>query len=96
MDNHCCVEALEDALTHDDQPDIFDLDQGVQFTSEEFTSVLLKRGLRISMDGKGRCLDNVFAERLWSSLKYEEVFLHAYAHQHEARLGIQKYLHFFN
>lgn len=96
MDVSFCVEALEDALAHYGQPEIFNSDQGVQFTSEEFTSILLKRGIQISMDGKGRCIDNVFVERLWRSLKYEEVFLHAYANQGEAWRGIRRYLRFFN
>jgi putative transposase len=96
MDVAFCVEALEEAIARHGQPEIFNSDQGAQFTSEEFTSVLLKRGIQISMDGKGRCLDNVFVERLWRSLKYEEVYLHAYETQQEARFGISRYLRFFN
>jgi putative transposase len=96
MDTHFCIEALEEAFGRYGQPEIFNSDQGAQFTSDEFTGALLKRGIRISMDGKGRCLDNVFVERLWRSLKYEEVFLHAYANQHEAWQGIRKYIDFFN
>lgn len=96
MDVSFCLEALEDAMARYGQPEIFNSDQGVQFTSDDFTKALLKRGVRISMDGKGRCIDNVFVERLWRSLKYEEVFLHAYANQREAWLGIGRYLQFFN
>jgi putative transposase len=96
MDVAFCVEALEEALERYGQPEIFNSDQGAQFTSEVFTGVLLKRGIQISMDGKGRCLDNVFVERLWRSLKYEEVYLHAYEKQRDAWLGIGRYLKFFN
>jgi putative transposase len=91
-----CVEALEEALENFGVPDIFNTDQGVHFTSEAFTSVLLARGVRISMDGKGRCLDNVLVERLWRSLKYEEVYLHAYEDARAARGGIGRYMRFFN
>jgi putative transposase len=74
-----CLEALQEALDRWGTPDIFNTDQGAQFTSEAFTGVLRARGIRISMDGKGRCIDNVFVERLWRSLKYENVYLMAYA-----------------
>jgi len=90
-----CVDALELALRLG-RPEIFNSDQGCQFTSEAFTSVLLQAGVQISMDGRGRCLDNVFAERLWRSLKYEEVYLKAYSTVAEARTGIGSYLRFFN
>jgi putative transposase len=82
-----CVEAHE-ALTRYGQPEIFNTDQGSQFTSEEFTSTLKDHEITISMDGKGRCMDNIFVERLWRSVKYEEVYLHAYATVAEARAGI--------
>ncbi|EOG5907671.1 IS3 family transposase [Vibrio vulnificus] len=75
MDTSFCIEALEDALKHYGPPDIFNSDQGSQFTSTEFTQKLIDHGVRISMDGKGRWVDNVFIERLWRSLKYEEVYL---------------------
>src|SRR5208283_2890791 len=88
--------ALEEALEQWGTPDIFNTDQGVQFTSEEFTGVLKSKDIQISMDGKGRCLDNVFVERLWRSLKYEEVYLNPYAGQREARAGIGHYLDYFN
>jgi putative transposase len=96
MEADFCVRTLEDALTRWGQPDIFNTDQGVQFTSEGFTHVLIAHGIRISMDGKGRCLDNVFIERLWRSLKYEEVFLHAYDGVRAAKDSIGAYFVFFN
>jgi putative transposase len=77
-------------------PEIFNTDQSAQFTAEAFTRVLRERGIRISMDGKGRCLDNVFVERLWRSLKYEEVYLHAYTKMFEARTGITRYMRFYD
>jgi putative transposase len=91
-----CVRALEDALFRWGQPEIFNTDQGVQFTSEAFTEILRARNIRLSMDGKGRCLDNVFVERLWRSLKYEEVFLRAYDSVREAKTRIGGYFDFFN
>ncbi len=96
LEDAFCVEALQAALARFGQPEIFNTDQGVQFTSEDFTEVLKARGIRISMDGRGRCLDNVFVERLWRSLKYEEVFLHAYDGVPMAREGIGGYFGFFN
>jgi len=91
-----CVEALEEALTRYECPEIFNTDQGSQFTSKDFTDVLLDRGIKISMDGKGRFIDNIFVERLWRSLKYEEVYLYAYDSIHKARAGIGRYFDFFN
>lgn len=91
-----CIEALQDALASYGQPEIFNTDQGSQFTSEEFTAVLRQLEIKISMDGKGRCIDNVFVERLWRSLKYEEVYLNPYDSLSEARLGIGRYFEFFN
>jgi putative transposase len=96
MDTTFCVEALQEALSRYGRPEIFNTDQGSQFTADDFTGILLGAGVKISMDGKGRCLDNVFVERLWRSLKYEEVYLHAYESMHEARVGISGYMHFFN
>jgi putative transposase len=96
LDVGFCIEALEEALEHWGQPDIFNTDQGVQFTSEDFTAVLKAKGIQISMDGKGRCLDNVFVERLWRSLKYEEVYLNPYNGPREARDGIGHYFVYFN
>ena len=90
-----CVEALEEALSKG-RPQIFNTDQGSQFTSEAFTSMLLAQGVQVSMDGRGRCMDNVFVERLWRSIKYEEVYLKAYPNGTEARKGIGAYLAFYN
>jgi hypothetical protein len=91
-----CVEALEEALCRYGRPEIFNTDQGSQFTSDDFTGTLKRYGITISMDGKGRCMDNIFVERLWRSLKYEEVCLHAYASVAEAKAGIGAWLAFYN
>src|SRR5271167_459413 len=91
-----CIEALEEALVQYGKPEIFNTDQGCQFTSTEFTGALKQGGITISMDGKGRCMDNIFVERLWRSLKYEEVYLHAYASVAEAKAGIGAWLRFYN
>jgi putative transposase len=96
LNSHFCVEALQEALFRFGRPEIFNTDQGSQFTSEDFTELLLKRGVKISMDGKGRCMDNIFVERLWRSLKYEEVYLYAYDGMNQAREGIGRYFEFFN
>ena len=90
-----CVDALEEALCYD-VPGIFNTDQGSQFTSEAFTSVLLNHGVQISMDSAGSYMDNVFVERLWRSVKYEEVYLKVYESVAEARAGIGAYLSFYN
>jgi putative transposase len=91
-----CVEALEEALSRYGRPEIFNTDQGSQFTSDDFTGTLKDHGITISMDGKGRCMDNIFVERLWRSLKYEEVYLNAYASVAEAKAGIGAWLDFYN
>ena len=91
-----CVEALEEAIARFGTPEIFNTDQGSQFTSTAFIDVLKKHGIRISMDGKGRWRDNVFVERLWRSVKYEEVYLHAYETVSDAKAGIARYITFFN
>jgi len=96
MDADFCVDALEEAISRYGTPEIFNTDQGAQFTSEAFTGTLKAAGIRISMDGKGRWVDNVFVERLWRSLKYEEVYLKAYETVAEARLGIGNYFRFYN
>jgi putative transposase len=96
LDTRFCVEALQEALERYGQPDIFNTDQGVQFTSTAFLAELEARGVRISMDGKGRYLDNIFIEWLWRSLKYEEVFIKAYGSVAEARRGIGGWLAFYN
>ena len=96
MDAGFCIEALEEALQRYGKPEIFNTDQGSQFTSADFTGVLLKNGIAISMDGKGSWRDNVFVERLWRSVKYEEIYLRAYNTVPEARISIGKYLEFYN
>ena len=96
MDASFCIEALEDAIQRFGPPEIFNTDQGSQFTSDSFTSVLKAHGVKISMDGKGRWVDNVFIERLWRSVKYEEVYLKAYQTMQEARQSLQSYFIFYN
>lgn len=96
MDTGFCVEALEEAISVYGAPEIFNTDQGSQFTSEAFTGVLRAHRVQISMDGKGRWLDNVYVERLWRSLKYEEVYLKAYTGVAEAVESIGSYLRYFN
>ncbi|WP_425496109.1 IS3 family transposase [Paracoccus aestuariivivens] len=96
LDADFCIEALEEALARYGQPEIFNTDQGSQFTSIDFIKVLASRKIQISMDGKGAWRDNVFVERLWRSIKYEEVYLRAYANVPEARAGIARYLAFYN
>jgi putative transposase len=91
-----CIEAVEEALMRHGAPEIFNTDQGSQFTSTEFIKVLAAREIKISMDGKGAWRDNVFVERLWRTIKYEEVYLRAYASVSEARAGIGRYLTFYN
>ena len=95
LDSEFCVEALEEALTQS-KPEIFNSDQGVQFTSEEFTSRLLTRAVAISMDGRGRALDNAFIERLWRSVKYENIYLKDYATVDEVYEGLKDYFWFYN
>ena len=96
LDAEFCIEALEEALARYGKPAIFNSDQGSQFTSTAFTAVLHREQIAISMDGRGRWRDNVFVERLWRSVKYEEVYLNAYASVPEARTGIGRYLAFYN
>jgi putative transposase len=96
MEASFCVETLEDALARHGKPEIFNTDQGSQFTGAAFTGVLIKNGITISMDGKGAWRDNVFVERLWRSVKYEEVYLRAYDTASEARASIGRYLEFYN
>jgi len=91
-----CAEALEEALNRYGQPEIFNTDQGSQFTSDEFTTILKERGIKISMDGKGAWRDNVFVERLWRSVKYENVYLHAYETMADVRRGLTEYFEFYN
>ena len=96
MDSDFCVDALEEAIGCYGAPEIFNTDQGAQFTSEAFTGVLKAAGIQISMDGKGRWVDNVFVERLWRSVKYEAVYLRAYESVTEARSRIGDYFRFYN
>jgi putative transposase len=92
MDKAFCIEAVEEALARYGRPEIFNTDQGSQFTSVAFTALLLGKGIKISMDGKGAWRDNVFVERLWRSVKYEEVYLHAYDSVAQARASIGRYI----
>jgi len=96
LDASFCVDALEEAIYRYGAPDIFNTDQGSQYTSEAFTKVLKDNGIKISMDGKGAWRDNVFVERLWRSVKYEEVYLNAYESTFEARQSLTKYFRFYN
>lgn len=91
-----CIEALEEAIYHFGVPEIFNTDQGSQFTSTEFTGVLKENGIRISMDGKGCWRDNVFVERLWRTVKYDEVYLHAYNSMTDAKAHLRTFLKFYN
>lgn len=95
LDTSFCLQALDRALQAA-RPEIFNTDQGVQFTSKDFTDRLLRSAIRISWDGRGRALDNVFVERLWRSVKYEEVYLKDYQTVSEARKGLEDYFHFYN
>lgn len=96
METDFCIDALKEACARYGQPEIFNTDQGSQFTSDAFTKELLDRNIMISMDGKGCWRDNVFVERVWRSIKYEEVYLHAYASVNEARTGIARYIDLYN
>jgi putative transposase len=96
LDTAFCIDALEEALTRYGKPEIFNSDQGCQFTGNEFTEILLKNNILISMDGKGRAIDNVFIERFWKSLKYEEVYLKAYESVKNAVLSIGEYIWDYN
>ena len=91
-----CVDCLEEALRIHGRPEIFNTDQGAQFTSTAFTGVLLREGIAISMDGRGRALDNIFVERLWRSVKYEDIYLKRYASLPELLLGLTEYFAFYN
>ena len=96
MEADFCIEALEEAFAKYGQSEIFNTDQGSQFSSLDFTSALKARQIEISMDGRGSWRDNVFVERLWKSVKYEEVYLHAYESVSQAKTGIGRYLDFYN
>jgi putative transposase len=96
LESTFCTEAFEEAIGRHGRPEIFNTDQGVQFSSAEFVNAVLNRGIRFSMDGRGRALDNVFVERLWRSVKYEDVYLHDYQNVREARTSLGKYFQFYN
>jgi putative transposase len=95
LEMHVCLEALREAFRLG-KPEIFNTDQGSQLTSPEFTGLLESQGIRVSMDGRGRVFDNIFVERLWRSVKYEEVYLHEYRTVSEARQRLTGYFHFYN
>ncbi|MGW8390472.1 IS3 family transposase [Pseudoduganella sp. HUAS MS19] len=96
MDAAFCVDCLEDAIRHHGKPEVFNSDQGSQFTSSAFTGVLKREGVAISMDGRGRALDNIFVERLWRNVKYEDVYLKGYANMAELTVGLAQYFAFYN
>lgn len=96
MDDDFCVNALESAIRRYGRPDIFNTDQGAQFTGKDFIGVLANNGIRISMDGKGRAMDNIFIERLWRSVKYEEIYLHDYQNVKELITALKTYFEFYN
>jgi putative transposase len=96
LDSGFCVDCLEQALQADGAPELFNSDQGCQFTSEAFTGVLKAQDIAISMDGRGRALDNIFGERLWRSVKHEDVYLKGYATVPELLLGLTEYFDFYN
>lgn len=96
LETSFCVDCLEDALRQYGKPEIFNTDQGSQFTSEYFTGVLKRENISISMDGRGRALDNIFVERLWRTIKYEDIYLKGYGNIPELYLGLTKYIEFYN
>jgi putative transposase len=96
LDDDFCVNALKSAIRQYGRPDIFNTDQGSQYTGKEFTGVLLEHDIKISMDGKGRAMDNIFIERLWRSVKYEEVYLHEYQNVKELVAVLKQYFNFYN
>lgn len=95
LETSFCIESLNRALNAA-VPEIHNSDQGVQYTSEDYTDILTKRNIRISMDGRGRCMDNVFTERLWRTVKYEDIFIRSYRSMNEAQKGLTEYFHFYN
>ena len=96
MDDDFCVSALKSAIRQYGTPEIFNTDQGSQFTGKDFTGVLANKGIRISMDGKGRAMDNIFIERLWRSVKYEEIYLNEYQNVKELTSALKRYFEFYN
>jgi putative transposase len=96
MDAAWCSQVLQEAIEKHGKPEIFNTDQGSQFSSDVFTEILKNEGIQISMDGKGRAIDNIFIERLWRSVKYENIYLHAYQDGVELYQGLEKYFDFYN
>lgn len=96
LDKSFCIDILNEAIERYGIPEIFNSDQGCQFTSDEFTQILIKKGIQISMDSKGRALDNVYIERFWRTLKQEDIYLNRYETMPEARIGINKFIYFYN
>ncbi len=96
MDASFCVDCLEDALRSHGEPEVFNSDQGAQFTSDAFTGVLKNKGITISMDGRGRAFDNIFVERLWRTIKHENIYLNGYANMGELMRGLTAYMIFYN
>ena len=96
MDKSFCIEALKDALDKYGKPEIFNTDQGCQFTSKDFLKILENKNVKISMDGKGRALDNIIIERFWRSLKYEDIKIRDYRNIKEIKEGVKKYIEFYN
>jgi putative transposase len=96
LDTAFCVEALNEALDRFGRPQIFNTDQGAQFTSHEFTSTLKSNGIAISMDGRGRCQDNIFIERLWWTIKYQYLYLHSFDTGAELRTGLKQWIEYYN
>lgn len=96
LDTEFCLACLEEALNRYGKPEVFNTDQGVQFTSERFTSLLKAEGVTISMDGRGRALDNIFVERLWRTVKYEDIYLKSYTGLPALELGLRDYFRFYN
>lgn len=96
MDASFCVDCLEDASRHHGKPEVSNSDQGSWFTSDAFTGVLKREGVTISMDGRGRALDNIFVERLWRNVKYEDMYLTGYANMAELTVGLAQYFAFYN
>jgi len=96
LDKSFCVDILNEAIERYGIPEIFNSDQGSQFTSDEFTQILINKGIKISMDSKGRALDNIYIERFWRTLKYEDIYLNRYETMPESRIGINKFIYFYN
>jgi len=96
LETHFCLDAFEEAIERHGKPKIFNTDQGVQFTSQEFVQAVTGQNIRFSMDGRGRALDNVFVERLWRSVKYEDIYVHDYQSVHEVKTGLANYFQYYN